>query len=285
MRHLRWALVIVCSFAAYGQITTDEERKWNQPVAPFRIMNNLYYVGAAEVASYLVATPKGHILIDGGFEETAPMILANIQKLGFDPHDVRMILNTHAHYDHAGGLNALKGGTYATVMVSEKDAALLARGGKDDPQFGDRFRFTPVTTDRPLRDGDRVGLGGIILTAHITPGHTPGCTTWTTTLREKMKPYDVVIVCSASVPPEYKLTNNPKYPNAVADYRKTFAILKSLPCDIPLAPHPSFFDEMAKRDRLLKGEKPNPFIDPQGYKAYVAKAEAAFEAALARETH
>jgi metallo-beta-lactamase class B len=284
MRRLLILLSVVCAVAVQGQITTDQERKWNEPVAPFRIMTNLYYVGAAEVASYLIATPKGHILIDGGFQETAPMILENIKKLGFDIHDVHIILNTHAHYDHAAGLAALKAATFATLMASEKDAALLARGGRNDPQFGDRFRFTPVTTDRILQDGDRVGLGGIILTAHITAGHTPGCTTWTTTLREKMKSYDVVLVCSASVPAEYKLTNNPKYPDAVADYRRTFATLKSLHADIPLGPHGSFFDLLGKRDRLLKGEKPNPFIDPEAYKAYVAKAEAAFEAAVARES-
>lgn len=283
MRRTFFALLMLSAVALHGQITTDEERKWNEPVAPFRVMNNLYYVGAAEVASYLVATPKGHILIDGGFAETAPMILRNVHKLGFDIHDVKIILNTHAHYDHAAGLAMLKANTFASVMVSELDAPLVTRGGRDDPQFGNRFKYEAVSVDRTLRDGDRVSLGGIILTAHITPGHTKGCTTWTTTLRDKMKPYDVVLVCSASVPAEYKLTRNPKYPNAVDDYRRTFATLKSLHCDIPLAPNASFFKLMEKRERLLKGEKPNPFIDPEGYKAYVTRAEAAFEAALAKE--
>jgi metallo-beta-lactamase class B len=284
-RRMRRALVLLIalhSTALFAQ-RSEEQRKWNEPVAPFRIMSNLFYVGAREVASYLIATPKGHILIDGGFVETAPMILANIAKLGFDIHDVRILLNTHAHFDHAGGIAKLKGETYASFMASEGDAPLLARGGKGDPQFGDRFSFPPIPPDRMFRDGDKVSLGGITLTAHITPGHTRGCTTWSTVIREKTKPYDVVLVCSASVPPEYKLTHNPKYPEAVADYRRTFAILKSLPCDIPLAPHGSFFDTLAKMERLQKGQKPNPFIDPAGYRTYVTRAEAAFEAALKKE--
>lgn len=282
MRRCSALLVMFLAMSAHAQLTTEEERKWNEPVEPFRIMSQLYYVGAAEVASYLIATPKGHILIDGGFPDTAPMILKNIAKLGFDIHDVRILLNTHAHYDHAGGLAALKAATYGTLMISEADAALVARGGQDDPYFGDRFRFPAIAADRTLRDGDKVALGGIILTAHITPGHTPGCTTWTGTFRQKMKPYEVVIVCSASV--VGKITNNAKYPNAVEDYRRTFATLKSLPCDIPLAPHGSFINLLEKRERLLKGTTPNPFIDPAGYKAYVTRTEAAFEAALKRET-
>ncbi len=284
MRRASFLLVAFYASTLFAQQTSEEEKKWNEPVAPFRIMSNLFYVGAAEVASYLVATPKGHILIDGGFEATAPQILENVGKLGFDIHDVRMILFTHAHYDHAGGLSAIKRNTYGMLIASEGDAPLLARGGRDDPQFGDRFRFPPVNPDRLIRDGDKVSLGGMTLTAHVTPGHTPGCTTWTTTVREKTKPYEVVLVCSASVPPEYKLIGNPKYPNAVADYRRTFTILESLPCDIPLAPNASFFKIMEKMGRLKKGEKPNPFIDPAGYKAYVARAKAAFEAEVKKES-
>ncbi|HMC22951.1 MAG TPA: subclass B3 metallo-beta-lactamase [Thermoanaerobaculia bacterium] len=259
-------------------------KSWNQPVEPFRIIGNLFYVGASEVASYLVATPKGHIIIDGGLMETAPMIRANIEKLGFHFQDVRILLNTHAHFDHAGGLAALKEWGGATLMASERDAPLLARGGKNDPQFGDDDQFPAVTPDTLLRDGDHVTLGGSILTAHLTPGHTPGCTTWTMTIREKGKPNNVVIVCSASVPKEYKLVGNNKYPDIVADYRQTFATLKALPCDVFLAVHGSFFDLLGKAARKAKGERPNPFIDPEGYRKYVAAAEQAFEEELKRET-
>ena len=281
----RTSLVVLALVAvsARAQMSSEEERKWNEPVEPFRIAGAIYYVCAAEVSSYLIATPRGHIIIDSGFAETAPMVLRNVAKLGFDARDVKIILNTHAHYDHAGGLAALRSSTGATLMVSERDAPLLARGGLADPQFGDRFRFTPVAADRLLRDGDNVSLGGVTLTAHMTPGHTPGCTTWTTTVRDKLRRYDVVLVCSASVPSQYKLTNNPNYPDAIDDYRRTFATLKSLPCDIFLAPHGSFFKLLAKRERHVAGVSPNPFVDPAGCASYVSRAEAAFEQAVKRE--
>src|SRR6185503_14158379 len=149
----------------------------NDPVEPFRIVGNVHYVGASDVTSFLITTPQGHILIDGGFAETAPMIVANIRKLGFDPRDVRLILNSHAHLDHAGGIAELRRVTGAKFLASAPDAAQLARGGTDDPQFGNRFPFPPAPPDRLVRDGERVTLGGTTLTAHITPGHTRGCTT------------------------------------------------------------------------------------------------------------
>src|SRR5215213_6807247 len=191
-------------------------RSWNQPVAPFRITGNLYYVGASDVTSFLIATPKGHILLDGGFVETAPMIVANIRRLGFDPKDVRVLLSSHAHFDHAGGLAELKRVTGATFYASRRDLPLLARGGRDDPQFGDRFPFPPIEADRILGDGTRVSLGGTTLVAHMTPGHTPGCTTWTTRIGNR----DVVFVGSPTVPSDYRLRNNPRYPDAIEDYRR-----------------------------------------------------------------
>lgn len=255
---------------------SPESQKWNAPVAPFRIAGNVYYVGAAEVSSFLIATPKGLIVIDGGFEETAPAIEANIRALGFDPAGVRILLNSHAHFDHAGGLKKLRDDTGARLYASEGDAPMLARGGKDDPQFGDRFLFPAVTPDALLRDGDRVTLGGTTLVAHITPGHTRGCTTWTMKVRDGGKSYDVVFVGSASVPSEYRLVRNPKYPDAVADYRRQFATLQSLPCDIFLASHGSMFH---LKEKMAKGS----FVDPEGYKTFVALAKAAFEAHVKQE--
>src|SRR5262245_23408515 len=266
--------VLLGTVALFGQ-KDPLSRSWNQPVEPFRIIRNIYYVGASDVTAYLIATPKGHIVIDGGLEETAPMILKNVEKLGFDPHDIRILLNSHAHYDHAGGLAALKAVTNATFIASEGDAPQLTRGGKDDPQFGDDFPFPPITPDKLARDGDRVALGGTILTMHITPGHTRGCTTWTTTVREAGKSNYVVFVGSPTVPPPYKLVGNPRYPDAVDDYRRQFATLKSLPCDVFLAAHGNFYDLAGKMKRL--GEKTNPFIDPEGYKKFVEEMERAFE--------
>ncbi len=256
-------------------------RSWNQPVEPFRIIRNVYYVGASDVTAYLIATPKGHILLDGGFEETAPMIMDNVAKLGFDPHDIRILLNSHAHYDHAGGLAAIHSATGATFIASEGDAPQLARGGRDDPQFGDRFPFPPITPDKLARERDRVALGGSILTAHITAGHTRGCTTWTMVVREKGKSYNIVFVGSPSVPDTYKLVGNARYPDAVDDYRRQFATLKSLPCDVFLAAHGNFYDLAGKMKR--RGEKRNPFIDPEGYKAFVERMEGAFEERVKKE--
>lgn len=255
---------------------TPETQRWNAPVAPFRIAGNVYYVGAAEVSSFLIATPRGLIVLDGGFEETAPMIEANIRKLGFDPKDVRILLNSHAHYDHAGGLKTLRDDTGARLYASAGDAPLLARGGRDDAQFGDRFLFPPIEPDVIVNDGDRVTLGGTTLVAHVTPGHTPGCTTWTMKTRDGGRTYDVVFVGSPTVPSEYRLVGNPKYPNAVADYRRQFATLESLPCDIFLASHGSMFH---LREKMAKGS----FVDPEGYKKFVAWAKAAFEARVKQE--
>lgn len=268
------ALLLFCATSAFAQ-KDPVSRSWNQPVEPFRIIRNIFYVGASDVTSYLIATPKGLIVIDGGFEETAPMVLANIEKLGFSRGDIRILLNSHAHYDHAGGLAAIKYATGATLIASEGDAPQLARGGKDDPQFGNEFPFPPVTPDKLARDGDRVALGGTILTAHITAGHTRGCTTWTTTVREGGRNFHVVFVGSPSVPSQYKLAGNPRYPDAVDDYRRQFATLKSLPCDVFLAAHGNFFDLAGKMKRM--GAKPNPFIDPEGFKKFVTEMEAAFE--------
>lgn len=269
MRRLVLALALVAAAHAHGQ-NDPTSRAWNQPVPPFRIAGNLYYVGASEVTSYLITTPKGHILIDGGFAETAPQIRANIERLGFRLSDVRVLLNSHAHFDHAGGLAELKRITGATFYASPGDTPLLARGGHDDPQFGNRFPFPPITPDRLIADGQRVVVDGTALTAHITAGHTRGCTTWTTTIHDAKRAYDVVFVCSPSVPPEYHLT-----PEMIADYRRQFAFLRSLHPDIFLASHGNFFDLDEKR-------KTHDFLDHGEYAAFVAAMEKRFEARAAR---
>jgi metallo-beta-lactamase class B len=257
-------------------------RSWNQPVAPFRIIGNIYYVGASDITSFLIVTPQGNILLDGGFVETAPQIEAYIQALGFNMKDVKILLSSHAHFDHAGGLAELKRATGATFYASTADAPMLERGGHGDFSFGDRFTFPPVKPERLLKDGDTLNMGGTTMTAHLTPGHTKGCTTWTTTAEENGKSYPVIFVCSASVP-GHRLVNNPAYPNIAEDYERTFQILRSLPGDIFLAPHGSFFDLTPKREALSRGAKANLFIDPAGYRAYVAESEKAFREDLERQ--
>lgn len=254
-------------------------RSWNQPVEPFKIAGNLYYVGASDVTSYLIATPEGHILLDSGFEETVPIIRENLKKLGFKLEDVKILLISHAHYDHVGGIATLKELTGAKLLVHEKDVPQLARGGKGDPHIGDRFPFRPAQADRALKNGERVSLGGTTLTAHLTPGHTQGCTTWTM----KAGGQDVVFVCSASILPNVPLTKNERYPGIAEDYAKTFQVLKSLPCDIFLAAHAGFFNGPAKAERLRKGAEKNPFIDPEGYRKYVEAAEKRYRDLLEKE--
>ncbi|HEX5720797.1 MAG TPA: subclass B3 metallo-beta-lactamase [Thermoanaerobaculia bacterium] len=253
-------------------------RSWNQPVEPFRIAGNLYYVGASDIASYLIATPEGHILLDGGFVETVPLIRESVKKLGFKIEDVKILLNTHAHYDHAGGLAELKKLTGARLHASKADAPALARGGKDDPLFGDQFLFPPVKVDRLVKDGDTVTLGGSTLTARLTPGHTAGCTTWTM----KVDGLNAVIVCSTSVLPMMKLGAEPSYPGIAEDYARTFRTLRALPCDLFLAAHASFYN-MKDKAELLKKEGPNPFIDPDGYGAYLDRNEKVFRERLEKD--
>jgi len=273
--------VLLCPAAGCAQVD-DTSRSWNQPVKPFRIAGNLYYVGASDLASFLIVTPQGHILLDSGLVETVPQIQHNVSQLGFRLEDVKVLLNTHAHYDHAGGLALLKRLTGATLMASEADAALLAAGGKGDPNFGDKLAYEPVKADRILRDGDKVELGGVTMTAHLTPGHTKGNTTWTMTVTEGTKSYNVVVAGSTSTP-GYKLVDNPNYPEIVADYQRTFQILKTLPCDIFLGPHGNFFDLTKKSKLIEQGEKQNPFIDPDGYKRYIEENEKAFQTELERQ--
>ena len=274
--------LLFCCVSTYAQVD-EESRSWNQPVKPYRVIGNVYYVGATEVSSFLIVTPKGHILLDSGFQETVPQIQKNVAELGFRFEDIKILINSHAHYDHAGGLALLKQLTKATLIATRADAELMARGGKDDPNFGDRFAFQPVTVDKFLKDGDKVELGGVALTAHLTPGHTKGCTTWTMKIKEGAKQYDVVIVGSASAP-GYKLIDNQQYPTIVEDYEQTFRVLKGLKCDVFLAPHGSFYSMLQKAKLLEEGAKQNPFIDPSGYRSYVERTEKAFREQLKRQS-
>jgi metallo-beta-lactamase class B len=273
---LALGIVLIVPVADRAQ-ANEQSRAMNQPVAPFHIIGNVYYVGASDVTSYLIVTPAGDILLDGGFVETAPQIEANIQTLGFKLADVKILLSSHEHLDHAGGLAELKRLTGAQFVAMSEEVPALASGAS----------FPAVTPDRVIHDGDTVSLGGATLTAHSTPGHARGCTTWTMVTQDGGKPYNVVFVGSASVLPNYKLINRPgdpaTYPGIEADYEKTFRVLKSLPCDVFLGAHGSFYSLVQKREAMSKNPPQNPFIDPAGYQAYITRAEAAFQAELQRE--
>ena len=274
----RSTLLLLLSIALavpVGAQSDPESRAWNRPVKPFRIIGNVYYVGAFEVSSYLITTPRGHILLDSGFAETVPQIRDNVKQLGFRLEDVKLLINSHAHYDHAGGLAELKALTGARLAVSEADAAQLAAGGRGDFQWGDQFAFPPVAADRILHDGETIELGGVWMVAHLTPGHTKGNTTWTMEVKDGGKTYNVVFMGSTSAP-GYKLVNNSKYPNIVADYQRSFRLLESLPCDVFLGPHGSFFSLQEKQALLEQGAAANPFIDPQGYRQFLENSKQGF---------
>jgi len=262
------------SSLALGQ-AEPTSRAWNKSVPPFRIVGNLYYVGATEVCSFLITTSQGHILLDGGFVETAPQIEQNIATLGFKLEDVRILLNSHAHLDHAGGLAELKRKTGAKFIAAAGDAELIKKGGHGDFRFGDTLSFPPVDVDQTIGDGESIELGGQKLTAHLTPGHTKGNTTWTTKISDGARPYDVVFAGSPTAL-DYQFVPKESYPGIAADFERTFAVLKNLPCDIFLSDHGSFFSFREKRERLGRGENSNPFIDPDGYKKFVTHYEEEF---------
>lgn len=278
------ALLFLTAGVSLAQPDDATRQAWNRPVKPFRVVGNIYYVGAEGVASYLITTPQGHILMDSGFPETVPHIQDSLNQLGFKLADVKILINSHAHYDHAGGLAQLKKLTGARLMIGEGDAKIISDGGRSDFQWGDNasFHFEPAVVDRLLRDKDTVELGGVTMTARITPGHTKGCTTWTMKVREGGRDLDVVFVGSTTIP-GYTLVNNAAYPNIVEDYAHTFALLKTLQCDVFLAPHGSFFALDEKRSRWGKDAKTNPFIDPHGYRRFIATTERAYQEQLMKE--
>ncbi len=259
---------------------SESNRKSNQPLKPFRVVANIYYVGANEVTSFLVTGNAGHILLDGGFAETAPQIRQNIETLGFHLADVKILLNSQAHFDHAGGLAQLKALTGARLIASAADAELIARGGKGDFAFGDRLTYEPVKADRVVADGESINLGDTKMTAHLTPGHTKGCTTWTTSVEDNGKTLRVVFLGGVTIP-GYKLVGNKEYPAIADDYARSFSLLKRLPCDVFLGAHGSYFGLEKKLPRI--GETPNPFIDPEGYQRHIREFNDAFREQFDRE--
>jgi metallo-beta-lactamase class B len=276
------AVVAQISVSPARAQATAEWRAWNEPIKPFHVIDNIYYVGATEVSSFLITSDLGDILLDGGFAETAPQILANIKTLGFDPHDVKIIINSHAHFDHAAGLATLVHATGAKLLLSKPDSALVARGGRGDFQWGDSATFEPVVADRTVRDGETIKLGATSIVAHITPGHTRGCTTWTMTVNDGGVKRDVMFVCSFSAP-GYQVVRNKKYPEIRDDYESSFAKARALPCDVLLGPHGSIFHMKEKIAKL--GSTPNPFVDPAECKAYIDAAEQAFDAKVLEQRH
>jgi metallo-beta-lactamase class B len=271
------SVLVACTSKVGAQDPT-----WTQPFTPFRIAPDLYYVGSRGLASYLVTTPEGHILINSNLEASVPQIQASVEQLGFRFGDVKVLLISHAHWDHNAGSAIIQQRTGVRYMVMEGDQSVVESGGRTDFQYGNDMTYPAARVDRVLRDGDEVRLGNAVLVARLTPGHTRGCTTWTMKIREGDQERNVVIVGSPNVNPGYRLVNNAAYPNIAADFEKTFEVLKSLPVDYFLGAHGSYYNLEAKYTRMTQGVA-SPFIDPEGYRAYVENRERAFRAVLARQ--
>jgi metallo-beta-lactamase class B len=255
---------------------------WNAPTEPFHLIDNVYYVGTGGLASYLFKTTDGLIVLDAALPESVPAIEAHLKQLGFKLSDVKIILNSHAHFDHSGGLAQLKKDTGAKLYAMEGDVSALEGGFYLGSETIAAMGAPKVKVDKVLRAGDEVKLGGVSLKANLTPGHTRGCTSYSTTVHDGGKPYNLLVFCSATVAAN-RITPPLQYKGVIEDYRKTFAWGKTAKVDIFLAPHPEFFDMKGKRAKLKDGA-PNPFIDPNEFPVFIAKAEADFEKTLAERT-
>lgn len=254
---------------------------WAQPAAPYRIIGDTYQVGTAGLSALLIKTPKGAVLIDVGLPQNAALVEKNILALGVKLSDIKLLLTSHAHFDHAGGLARLKADTGAQLISTEGERYALEKGVYPGSESTRSFDFPPVKLDRAVKDGESIELGGLKLTAHLTPGHTKGCTSWSwPVIDSDGSRHTALYFCSASVAANRLVPE--QYPGIVADYRHTFAIARSLPGDVFLAPHPEFFDAAAKQARLGK-PGPNPFIDRAGYIALIDAQQADFEKQLAKQ--
>ncbi len=253
-------------FAGAASMLAQGNPDWHREFPAFQIAGNLYYVGTADLAVYLIHTPRGNILINSDFEQDLPLIKKSIEQLGFRYSDTKIILISHAHGDHDAATGLIRKETGAKLMVMDADVPEEESTAPGRPG---------AHVDRVLHDRVTVKLGGSKLVAHLTPGHTRGCTTWTMQVHDGARTLNVVIVGSPNVNPGYILVDNKKYPRIAEDYVKTFAVLKSLPCDVFLGAHGGYFRLKTKYKKMKAGAA-NPFIDPEGYKSYIADRENAF---------
>jgi len=257
--------------------------KWNTPTEPFKMIGNVYYVGTDGLASYLITSPQGHILVDTAMPEATSQIRASIEKLGFKVTDIKYLLNTHAHIDHTGGLAELKKASGGRLVAGEADKSLLEGGYYPGAEEDTALAFPPVKVDRTVREGDTVTVGDVTLTARETPGHSPGCTSWAFSVKDGDATRSVLIFCSGTVALNRLAAADPTYSGIVSDYRKTFARAKDMKVDVLLAPHPEMYKMAEKRAKLAEGG-PNPFVKPGEFNDYAATLEKAFEDALAKQT-
>jgi metallo-beta-lactamase class B len=269
------SVFFLTSFYAFATI----DPAWTTPQKPFRIAGNLYYVGSRDLASYLIITPGGDILINANLPSSPPQIRASVEALGFRWKDIKILLNSHAHFDHAGGSAEILRETHAKFMVMDSDVKPIESGGATD--FDHLSTYPPAHVDRILHDGDMVELGSTVLTAHKTPGHTRGCATWTVQVKNSRgRTLNVVIVGGVAALSDYRLVATPghpaSYPGIARDFEHTFATLKALPCDIFLGAHGSYFGLQEKLAKLPT-QGSSVWIDPAGYRRFVNESQLDFE--------
>lgn len=274
------AAALILPAAAIADLDSD----WTTTVPPYRIAGNLHYVGSRDLASYLITTPQGHILINSNLTTSPVQIRASVRKLGFHWRDVKILLISHAHYDHCAGSAQIRRETGAKYMVMDADVPDVESGGQKNFAFSHHkdFFYPAAKVDRILHDGGKVQLGDTTLVAHKTAGHTKGCTTWTMAFADKGQHYNAVIVGSPNVLSSYNLIDDPNYPQMAADFEQQFRTLKALPCDIFLGAHGGYYDMLAKYERLKAGDT-HAFVDPAGYQTFVAESEQTFRAELAKQ--
>jgi len=275
------ALVLVFLMASAPLLRAQDDPSWRQPFDPLRIVGNVYYVGTRGLSSFLIVTPGGGIIIDSGAADSVPFIRANVEKLGFRLSDVKILLTGHAHFDHVGGHADLQRLSGAQVMVMDADRLAL-ESGVDRSALGARG-WKPVAIDRVLKDGDKVTLGGVSLTAHLTPGHTQGCTTWTMEALQDGKKYQVVFTCSVTINEGVHLVGNPRVPAIADNYAQAFRVLHGLKANVFLAEHGAVFGLEDKARRASTAAGVNPFVDPDGYQRFVERAEQTYLKQLAAE--
>ncbi|MGA8631824.1 MAG: subclass B3 metallo-beta-lactamase [Terracidiphilus sp.] len=285
----RLSIILFCTLTL-AHAATDPA--WTTQIAPFQIADHLYYVGSQDLASYLVVTPQGNILVNANLASSPPQIRASVQKLGFRWTDIRILLNSQAHFDHVGGAAEVLRETHAKNMVMDGDVSVMESGARTDflAPSPNIHAYSRVHVDRVLHDLDTVSLGGVTLTAHKTAGHTRGCTTWTMRSHVPGDPAgtlrNIVIVGGVSFWSEYHFVATPghpvSYPGIANDFQHTFAVLRALPCDVFLGAHGGYFDMLSKLERYPK-EGPRVFIDPAGYKDLVASSQKNFEDAFKKQ--
>jgi metallo-beta-lactamase class B len=280
------AAAALLTLPAIAPARAQDNPAWLTPITPFKIADNLYYVGSQDLASYLIVTPKGDILINSSLEASVPLIRHSVEQLGFKFTDIKILLISHAHSDHDAGSAAIIKQTGAQYMVMDGDVPVVEDGGLTDFAYGGKQEYPPAKVSRILHDGETVSLGGAVLTAHKTPGHTRGCTTWTMTAKDHGAARNVVIVGSWNVNPGFRLVDTKakpaSYPGIAADYAHTFDVLRGLPCDIFLGAHGVYFDMLEKLKRM-PAEGSAVWVDPAGYKSAVAERQQAFETELAKQ--